>query len=399
VSAETGAAAIPRAAPRSRRVDSVDVLRGLVMIVMALDHTRDYFSGARFDPLDLARTTPALFFTRWITHFCAPVFVFLAGTGAFLSGARGRDKHDLSRFLWTRGLWLVLVEVTVVSFAWSFDLGLHDIALQVIWAIGWSMVALAFLVRLPTAAVGGIGLAIIALHNLLDPIRPERFGAYDWVWKIVHVQSWTPIASPGGHRFMLVYPLVPWVGVMAAGYAFGTVFTWEPARRRRFLALCGAGLVLLFVALRWTNAYGDPHPWSVQKNGLYTVLSFVNCEKYPPSLLYLLMTLGPAILLLSMLEKPAGPAASKVCVYGRVPFFYYVLHIPLVHGMAVVAFYSRYGPAVFRYGPGNPPPPDFGFPLPFVYVAWAVAVAILYVPCRWFAGLKARRRDRWLSYL
>jgi uncharacterized membrane protein len=188
------------------------------MVIMALDHARDYFSNARFDP-STSRTTPPLFFTRWITHFCAPVFVFLAGTGAFLSGARGREKRELSRFLWTRGLWLVVVEVTIVSFGWSFDFGLHDIALQVIWAIGWSMVVLAVLVHLPTAAVGGIGLAIIALHNLLDPIRPERFGSFDWLWKIVHVQSWTPIASPGGHRFMLVYPLVPWIGVMAAGYA------------------------------------------------------------------------------------------------------------------------------------------------------------------------------------
>jgi uncharacterized membrane protein len=399
VTLATGAAELPRSAPPGRRVDSVDVLRGLVMVIMALDHARDYFSNARFDPLDLARTSPALFFTRWITHFCAPVFVFLAGTGAFLSGARGRSRKDLSRFLWTRGLWLVLIEVTVVSFGWSFDFGLHDIALQVIWAIGWSMVVLAALVHLPTPAVGGIGIAIIALHNLLDPIRPERFGAFDWLWKIAHVQSWTPIASPGGHRFMLVYPLVPWIGVMAAGYAFGAVFTWNSARRKRFLALFGSGIVFLFVALRWTNAYGDPHPWSARKNGLYTLLSFLNCEKYPPSLLYLLMTLGPAILLLALLERPAGSVASKICVYGRVPFFYYVLHIPLIHGMAVAVFYAKYGPAIFTYGMNNPPPPDFGFGLPLVYLFWAAAVAILYRPCRWFAGLKARRRDPWLSYL
>jgi uncharacterized membrane protein len=395
----TAAAELPLSAPRRGRIDSVDVLRGLVMVIMALDHTRDYFSNARFDPLDLARTTPALFFTRWITHFCAPVFVFLAGTGAFLSGARGRAKRDLSRFLWTRGLWLVVVEVTIVSFGWSFDFGLHDIALQVIWVIGWSMVVLAALVRLPTAAVGGIGVAIIALHNLLDPIRPERFGDFGWAWKIVHVASWAPIASPGGHRFMLIYPLVPWIGVMAAGYAFGSVFTWDSARRKRFLALCGSGLVLLFVALRWSNVYGDPHPWAVQKNGVYTLLSFVNCEKYPPSLLYLLMTLGPAILLLALLERPAGSIASKTCVYGRVPFFYYVLHIPLIHGMAVAVFYAKYGPAILGYGPANPPPADFGFGLPLVYLFWAAAVAILYRPCRWFAGLKARRRDVWLSYL
>ena len=394
----TPAAEVPRPVFR-RRIDSVDVLRGLVMVIMALDHARDYFSSARFDPLDLARTTPALYFTRWITHFCAPVFVFLAGTGAYLSGLRGRSKADLSRFLWTRGLWLVIVEATIVSFGWSFDPGFHAIVLQVIWAIGWSMVFLALLVRLPTWAVGAIGIAIVSLHNLLDPIRPERFGSLAWLWNVLHVNSWTPIAAPGGHAFLVVYPLVPWIGVIAAGYAFGAVYTWTPERRRRFLVACGGGLTLLFVVLRWTNTYGDPHRWSVQKNGVYTVMAFLNCEKYPPSLLYLLMTLGPAIALLALLEKPAGPVTSKICVYGRVPFFYYVLHIPLIHAMAVAVFLVQYGPVFFQYGPGNPPPNDFGFGLPFVYGVWALAVLILYRPCRWFAELKARRRDPWLSYL
>ena len=396
----TAEAELPRALFRGgRRIDSVDVLRGLVMVIMALDHARDYFSSARFDPLDLARTTPALYFTRWITHFCAPVFVFLAGTGAYLSGVRGRSKGDLARFLWTRGLWLVVVEATIVSFGWSFDPGFHAIVLQVIWAIGWSMVFLALLVRLPAAVIGTIGVAIIALHNLLDPIRPARFGAFAWVWSVLHVNSWTPIAAPGGHAFLVVYPLVPWIGVIAAGYAFGVVYTWAPERRRRFLGIGGSALTLLFVVLRWTNLYGDPHRWSVQKNGMSTVMSFLNCEKYPPSLLYLLMTLGPAIALLAVLERPAGPLTSKICVYGRVPFFYYVLHIFLIHAMAVAVFVALYGPAIFQYGPGNPPPPDFGFGLPFVYAAWALAVLILYRPCRWFAELRARRREPWLSYL
>ena len=388
-----------REAPPGRRLDSVDVLRGLVMVVMALDHTRDYFSNARFDPLDLARTTPALFFTRWITHFCAPVFVFLAGTGARLSRNRGRSRESLSRLLWTRGLWLVLVEVTIVSFGWSFDPGLHTIVLQVIWAIGWSMVVLALLVWLPSAAIAAVGLSMIAFHNLLDPIRPERFGDYAWIWDILHVSAWQPIARAGSHGFMLVYPLVPWVGVMAAGYAFGTVFAWEADRRRRFLWRCGSAVCLLFVALRATNRYGDPHRWSAQKNAMFTVLSFLNCEKYPPSLLYLLMTLGPAILLLAALDRPAGPVASKLRVYGRVPFFFYVLHIPLIHAMSLGLFFAEYGPAIFRFGPGYPPPDDFGISLPLVYLAWAIAVAVLYLPCRWFSGLKARRREVWLSYL
>jgi uncharacterized membrane protein len=390
---------VPLAAPARTRIDSVDILRGLVMVIMALDHTRDYFSNARFDPLDLAHTNAALYFTRWITHFCAPVFVFLAGTGAYLSLSRGRSRRDLSRFLWSRGLWLVLVEVTAVSFGWSFDPGFHDIVLQVIWAIGWSMFVLAFLVRLPTAAVGAFGVVMIASHNLLDGIPAERFGSFDWLWDILHVSRWTPIAQAGTHSFTLVYPLIPWVGVMAAGYAFGTVFSLPAERRRRTLLLLGASLTAAFVVLRWTNLYGDPRPWSVQKSGLFTVMSFLSCEKYPPSLLYLLMTLGPSIALLALLDRHAGPATSKICVYGRVPFFYYVLHIPLVHAMSIVVGLFLSGPAIFSWSRTNPPPADAGFGLPGVYAFWLLAVAILYFPCRWFAGLKARRRDVWLSYL
>jgi uncharacterized membrane protein len=325
---------------------------------MALDHVRDWVTNQRFRPEDLSKATPALFATRWITHFCAPVFVFLAGTGARLSLSRGRSPRTLSRFLWTRGLWLVIVEVTLVSFGWSFDPRLHVVVLQVIWAIGWSMVVLALLVRFPVAAAAAFGIAMIAGHDLLDPIRPGRFGAFAWVWNVLHVQSWTPIARADGHAFMLVYPLIPWVGVMAAGYAFGEVYSWDAGRRR-----------------------------------------FLDCEKYPPSLLYLLMTLGPSIALLAMIERPAGPIGSKVVVYGRVPFFYYVVHIPLLHAMAVAAFLAVYGPAVLKFGPENPPPAGFGLGLPGVYAAWAIGVAVLYLPCRWFAGVKARRRDPWLSYL
>ncbi len=391
----TTASGLTHPAPARRRIDSVDVLRGVVMILMALDHARDYFSNARFDPLDLARTTPALFFTRWITHFCAPVFVFLAGTGARLSLSRGRSPAELTRFLWTRGLWLVLVEVTLVSFGWSFDPGLHAIVLQVIWAIGWSMVFLALLVRLSPAAVGTIGIAIIAGHDLLDGIRPSAFGPAAWIWNVLHVASWDPIAQPGGHAFLVVYPLIPWVGVIAAGYAFGGVYAWEAGRRKRFLVRLGAGLSLLFVALRGANVYGDPRRWAPQRNAVLTAMDFLKCEKYPPSLLYLLMTLGPAILLLAFLERPPGVFGSRVVVYGRVPFFYYVLHVPLVHAAAIAALLLAFGPAALTANP----PPGAGFGLPVVYLAWAAVVVVLYRPCRWFAGLKARRRDPWLSYL
>ena len=393
-----GAAPSPDTAPKTR-IDSVDVLRGLVMVIMALDHTRDYFSNARFDPLDLSRTSAAMYFTRWVTHFCAPVFVLLAGTGARLSLGRGRSRRDLSRFLWTRGLWLVLIEVTVVSFGWSFDPALHEITLQVIWAIGWSMVALALLIRLPAPAVGAFGIAMIAFHNLLDGISPDRFGGFAWLWDILHVSAWRPIATAAGHSFLLVYPLIPWVGVMAAGYALGGVFSRPPEQRRRLLVGLGAAMVAVFILLRWTNLYGDPRPWHPQRTALLTVMSFMNCEKYPPSLLYLLATLGPSMILLALLDRPAGPLTSRIRVYGRVPFFYYVLHIPLIHGMSFVAGYLMYGPAMFTWGPTNPPPPDVGLGLPGVYVVWLLAVAILYLPCRWFAGLKARRREAWLSYL
>jgi uncharacterized membrane protein len=251
------------------------------------------------------------------------------------------------------------------------------------------MAFLALLVRLPAGAVGAIGIAIIAGHNLLDRIPPSEFGAGAWIWNILHVPAWGPIAKAGGHAFVVVYPLIPWVGVIAAGYAFGGLYAWDAARRRRFLVRLGSGLSLLFLALRWANVYGDPHPWTPRKTAVLTAMDFLKCEKYPPSLLYLLMTLGPAILLLAFLERPPGAVGSKTVVYGRVPFFYYVLHIPLVHAMAIAALLLAFGPRA----------PSAGFGLPVIYLAWAAVVALLYVPCRWFAALKARRRNPWLSYL
>jgi uncharacterized membrane protein len=373
--------------PTRSRLDSVDLLRGVVMVIMALDHVRDFFSSARFDPTDLRLTSPELFFTRFITHFCAPVFVFLAGTGAFLSK---KPKKDLARFLLTRGLWLVFLELTVVRFGWLFDVNYRFMIAQVIWAIGWSMVVLAGLVFLNVRVIALLGFLMVLLHNTLDGIKG---GAG---WTIAHVQA--PIHLPGGRLFFVAYPLIPWIGVMALGYAFGELLQTDPERRRKRLLLLGGAMIVAFVILRATNLYGDPRNWLHQKDTLFTVLAFLNCEKYPPSLCYLLMTLGPAMLLLAAFEGVSSPAARPIIVFGRVPLFYYLVHLPVIHGAALVAGYFRHGKLLVG-GPFDEMPKDYGYSLPIVYLVWAGAILILYPACAWFAGVKARRRDAWLSYL
>ncbi|MBI2947990.1 MAG: DUF1624 domain-containing protein [Verrucomicrobia bacterium] len=371
--------------PVRPRLDSVDLLRGLVMILMALDHTRAFFSNVTFYPLQLDRTWPILFWTRWFTHFCAPVFVFLAGTGAFLSTTRGKTSAQLSWFLFTRGLWLVFLECTVILwFGWSFSINFRSIGAAVIWAIGWSMVALAGLVFLPVRYIALFGIVMIAGHNLLDPLSPERFGAFDWLWRILHIQGPVLIgADPAKPSFVIGvgYPLVPWIGVMAAGYAFGSMFLWEAKRRQRAILSLGLILSALFFILRAANVYGDPSAWSVQKSPLYTFFSFINCTKYPPSLLYLCMTLGPALIVLACVERATPRFLEPVLVFGRVPLFYYLLHLPLIHGLAVV---------IRQGGPG--------YDLPVVYAVWIGVILVLYPVCRWFANVKRRRRDAWLSY-
>ena len=398
VNAPRPGAVEPARAP-GERLDSIDLLRGLVMVVMALDHVRDYFSESRFDPLDLSRTTIPLALTRLITHFCAPVFVFLAGTGAYLSLSRGKSRSAVSRFLLTRGLWLVLLELTVVRLAWEFNFNYGLAFVQVIWAIGWSMVALSALVFLPSRLVGAIGLIMIFTHNLLDGVDPGGLGVFGWPWQILHAGG--GIAYAPGHVFLVAYPLIPWVGVMAAGFAFGELFTLQKEKRRNAFLLLGGGLVLLFALLRGFNLYGDPVPWSVQGTPGMSLISFLSCLKYPPSLLYLAMTLGPAIVLLVFLEEWKGKAAGFFLVFGRVPMFYYLLHIYLIHLLALgtaalmglnVAFLLR---APFF----APPAAGWGFGLPAVYGFWALTILILFPLCRWFAGVKQRRKDPWLSYL
>lgn len=396
------AAAVP--ATPSRRIDSIDMLRGLVMVIMAIDHSRDYFTSVRFDPLALKYTWTALFLTRWITHVCAPVFVFLAGTGAYLSMSRGKSKSDISRFLLTRGLWLVALEMFVIDSAWLFNLELLNNAAGVIWAIGWSMIALAILVWLPLPAIAAFGLLMIVLHNAFDPIVPAQLGGAAWLWTILHEGGDVPFRF----GFLYVnYPLIPWIGVMAAGYAFGALVrrTGEPLRARLF-ARAGLIVTIAFVVLRTINIYGDPRPWAPKQSTLFTIFSFVNTNKYPPSLAYLLMTLGPALLLLALIERTrrGRPLLEPLLAFGRVPLFFYVLHLPLLHAMAVGLQMFRGGDASWMFGtPPAPsvftPPADYGYGLPVVYLVWAIAVLLLYLPCRWFAGVKARRRDPWLSYL
>jgi uncharacterized membrane protein len=405
--------------PARTRIDSIDLLRGIVMVIMMLDHTRDFVhsTGFIFDPTDLTRTTPVLFFTRWITHFCAPAFVFLAGTGAYLQLARGKTKSELSKFLVTRGLWLILLELTVVRVGVFFNLDYRFLGfLQVIWVIGVSMIILAALIHLPLKITAGFGIAMIALHNLLDGFRVQGWqgptspvpsvGAK--LWFILHqpFQAF-PIFGFPSPIVIIIYPLIPWVGVMALGYAFGSLYQKDSVQRRRWLLIIGGVATALFIVLRAINVYGDPSKWSSQKNALFTLLSFLNTTKYPPSLLFLLMTLGPAVLALAWFETNktfAGGLRNALVTFGRVPLFFYVLQWYTAHGIAVVLGLIAGQNVTWQFESPidkfrQPPLSGVGFPLWVVYVCWIVGVLLLYPLCKWFAGLKARRRDWWLSYL
>lgn len=385
------------------RIRSVDALRGLVMIIMALDHTREFFHSAamQFQPEDLTRTTTAIFFTRWITHICAPTFMFTAGLGAFFWLRRGRTINELSRFLWTRGLWLVVLELTVLRFAMNFSLTSGMVLLSILWALGWSMVALGFLVQLPVRVLAILSIAVIIIHNLADRVNAAQFGPAAWVWNVLHQQGAFQV---GGALVVAAYPLVPWIFVMSAGFCFGNVMMFDLAKRRRWLIRLGLGLALAFVVIRAINIYGDPRPWSVQPNGM-TVLSFLNTTKYPPSLDFLLMTLGPAILLLVLFERVKLSATNPLIVFGRVPLFYFLGHLFVVHALTIPFAFFRYEHAGFVLNPlpsmGGPMkfPPDYGYSLGVVYLVWISVVVLMYPLCLWFARLKERRHDWWLSYL
>jgi uncharacterized membrane protein len=466
---------------RTRRIGSIDIIRGAVMVLMAIDHVRVYSGVPAGGP------TPGVFFTRWVTHFCAPAFIFLAGTAAFLYGEKVRDRGSLSRFLFTRGAWLVLLELTVLRFAWTFNFDYAHYALAgVIWVIGWCMILMAGLVYLPLTAIGAIGVAIIALHDVTDAFQVQlahaaSTSAVSWLWQLLYFGG--SIALGGGEngpQLAVLYSIVPWIGVVAAGFAFGRVMQLDAERRRRICVALGTGAIAAFAVLRGFNLYGDPRPWGdearraqAQKlaaeraalqpraspNGRVLVdqptagqtstrppassgqttggataapnvtagrplgasqtsavprrpapprtpalLQFLGTNKYPASLLFLLMTLGPTILLVPFLERSRGPIARVLTVFGRVPFFYYILHIPLIHLVFVALSVARFG-TVIPWLTANhpmfvpPAPPGYTYSLTALYAIWLLVVTLLYFPCRWYAAFKARRTDRWLSYL
>ncbi len=378
------------------------------MMLMAIDHIRDFVnrSAMQFLPTDLSRTTVALFFTRWITHFCAPVFILTAGIGAFLWMDRGRhSKGELSRFLATRGLWLIFLEVTILRVIMFSQVSYRGnlVILLILWAIGVSMIALAILAHLPTRVLAPLSIGIIAFHNLLDGFSAARFGRAAPLWSILHQPG---VFKLFGVNIVIAYPVLPWIGVMAAGYCLGTIFSWEAARRQKFLLWAGLGMTVAFVVLRAINRYGDPVPWSHQPSTLYTALSFLNTTKYPPSLLFLLMTLGPALCVLAWFDRLRFSGSNPLIVFGRVPFLYYVVHMALAHAFAIGMNLVRYGRAPFLFlappsmgTPSNLFPPDYGLPLWVVYAVWIAILVLLYPLCLWFARLKQRRRDWWLSYL
>jgi uncharacterized membrane protein len=385
-----------QATTSSSRFQAIDLLRGAVMVLMVLDHARDFFYGMRIWPTDLAATNLLLFGTRFVTHFCAPVFVFLAGTSAYLYG-RKHGSAALTRYLAGRGLFLVVLELTVVRLCWFPDPGYHWTLLQVVWALGWSMMALAALQQLPLAVVAAVGAVMVAGHNLLDGIRADHLGGWAPLWKILHLRG--QLQPAPGHTFLVTYPLIPWIGVMALGFALGPAFSWPIEKRRSLLLKLGLGASIAFVLLRGLNGYGDPTPWITQARGpLYTALSFLNCQKYPPSLLFLLMTLGPAVCILALCDGRRIPSwASPLLTFGRVPLLFYVAHLGLLRYVSAPLAFARWGATAFQPPPGHAGSPEY--PLWATYLAWALILPMLYVLCRWFADLKARRQAAWLSYL
>ncbi|MCB9045112.1 MAG: DUF1624 domain-containing protein [Chitinophagales bacterium] len=383
----------------NNRIRSVDILRGIVMVIMALDHTRDYFSNFHNNPTNLTVASMGMFLTRWITHYCAPVFVFLAGTSAFLSLSKKNNKKEASLFLLKRGIWLLILEFTVVRFGWMFNMDYTQTVVQVIWAIGWSMIFLSALIYLPFRGILAVGLVMIFGHNLLDMIQTEADTPSGALWYFIHQSGF--IQYNGNSSVFVIYPIIPWIGVMATGYCFGSILQQDERTRNKQLYLLGGTTILFFLIIRATKLYGDPAPWEPQENFSRTVLSFINCEKYPPSLLYLLMTLGPAILIMPLLEKMSGAAGRFFIVFGRVPMFYYILHIYLVHAMALVWCVMQGLPADY-FTDGNmifAPKQGWGYELPVVYMVWILAILLLYVPCRWFMYIKLNHKKWWLSYI
>ena len=389
---------------KSIRIESIDLLRGVVMIIMALDHVRDYFHADAylFSPTDLTQTNVPLFFTRWITHFCAPVFVFLAGTSAFLVGSR-KGKNELSAFLFKRGLWLIVLEFTVINFSWFFNVHFSFIALTVIWGLAIGMILLAAAVHLPFNMLLVLGLLLVAGHNLFDSVRITGDATIANVWAVLHVPD---VFQLGHFKFFTGYPILPWAGIMILGYCFGTLYkpSFDALKRKKILLQLGSGMILLFVVIRFINSYGDPHPWSVQSNAVFTFLSFINVTKYPPSLLYVLITLGPSMIFLALSEKMIGQFSQYIIALGRVPMFFYIIHIYFIHILALMAAiatgYSASDMTFTTWVTDSVNLKGYGFNLGVTYLVWASVVLVLYPVCLWYDRYKTSHKEKWwLSYL
>jgi uncharacterized membrane protein len=392
----------------TERIRSIDIARGAVMVLMALDHVRVYAGVPAGGP------TPALFFTRWVTNFCAPAFFFLAGTGAFLYARKIENRGALARWLLVRGLWLVLLELTVLRFAWTFNVDYaHYILGGVIWSLGWCMVLMSGLVFLPVAAVAVIGVAVIALHNAVVPLLAASdpriaAGHAPWIWNVLYFGGPLTSDAQGSSPLILLYSIIPWIGVMAAGYAFGAVMRMEPRRRDRICIALGTGALIAFLVLRGFDLYGDPRPWSQVPDGARNVapawIRFLNTAKYPASLSFLLMTLAPLLLLLPVLQRARGRLAEALAVFGRVPLFFYLLHIPLIHLTALLLSAVRHDGGMAWLIGNHPvgidsPPEGYRWNLGRLYLVWVLIVVALYYPCRWFAGLRARKPASVLRFL
>ncbi|MEP6611120.1 MAG: heparan-alpha-glucosaminide N-acetyltransferase domain-containing protein [Mucilaginibacter sp.] len=388
---------------QKHRIQSIDIVRGLIMLIMTLDHTRDFFhfQGPQYNPTNMATTTVLLFFTRWITHYCAPVFVFLSGVSACLAGQR-RTKSELSMFLIKRGLWLMLMDVVVITFMFTLNPGFNAIVLEVLWAIGFSMVILGLLVRAPLVVIGVIGGIIFFGHNLLDLgiVQQPKPGVGSNLLTIFFTAPGV-IQLGSTHMVLDAYAVIPWTGVMMLGYVFGSLYKKDAdvQRRKKTLLVTGLCSIAFFILLRYINHYGDPAPWGPQRNVAHTLLSFLNTTKYPPSLLFLCMTLGPALILLSVIEGIQNKLTAFCMVYGNVPFFYFLAHLYLLRAINLILIFAS---GISTKDSGSPfmfQPPKFGYPLWTVYLIWAGVIGILYFPCRWFARYKKSHQQWWLSYL
>lgn len=399
------AALAPDLVTEKQRINSIDIVRGLVMVVMALDHARDFFhlGGFASDPTNLTSTTPVLFFTRWITHYCAPTFVFLAGTSIFLN-LQKKTKKDLSMFLLSRGLWLIVLELVVVRFGIVFNFYYDIIFFQVIWVIGGSMICMAGLIHLNYKTVLAIGLIIVFGHNISDAFRLQPGDSFFAVWTILRQSGFVPLTD--NNSLFVIYPLLPWLGIMILGFGLGKLYSGEFTKeeRRKFLFILGFSAIALFVILRFINIYGDPAPWSVQKNGVFTFMSFINTTKYPVSLQYTLMTLGPVLVILALMERINFSFLKPFHVFGRVPMFYYVLHFMLIHFISLMLFMNKTGKSFseidFHFSKSfGGITAEGGYSLGITYLLWLAVVLALYPLCVWYNRYKSTHKDWWLSYI